>query len=793
LSVESSASGSLSPSNGLNVERSGPPRAVFLSYAREDTDAARRIAEALRSQGVEVWFDRAELRGGEAWDAKIKQQIRECALFMAVVSAHTQERTEGYFRREWKLAVERTADMAAGTVFLVPVVIDDTPEVRAVAPEEFMRVQWTRLAGALPTPDFVAQVKSLLGDGRRRPSLAPMDANLTAAPMGTQPPMTSLSRLAPKLPHSAEAPSPHKSSSKTGLWIALVVALLAGGVGAYFFRSSPEPTPSKPIAAKKSGPVPVTPAAVIDKSIAVLPFDNLSTDKENGYFADGVHEDVLTILQNVRELRVISRTSVLQYRATTKTIPQIAQELGVTYVLEGSVRRAGNKVRVTGQLIKAGKEEHVWAKSYDRDLTDIFTIQSELATEIAGALQAVLSPAEKKLLERPLTTNAAAYDLYLKAINAPGDALMEQLTKASSLLQSAVELDPRFAQAWGRLALTLLKIESRRNDPTGARVERAQRAIDTMERLTPDDPQALLQLAAFYSDSHRVDFARAEKYLGRAAQVLPGNGEVARLLGDVDKRHRRFAEVYGRYRRAYELDRQSPEIRSSLILWLVYIRRYDEAEAIARDAPAELAGFLATRLAYFKSGSTREVEAWFAANPDAMKSLRLTWAWDIGAAADYLRLGEELKRELAADSLSNSAEVQMTIARTALGQSAVAREEAEKYVADHKSSGPSRLLAINLALLGEKQAAVKTIDAYLATASERGVDIDTSSTPHGRATVLAWAGEKEKAIAEIARLLNVPTAMNVHWIRHNLYFQPLQGDPRFEALLNDPKNNQPLF
>ena len=140
----------------------GESKAVFLSYAREDADAARRLAEALRSHGVEVWFDESELRGAEAWDAKIKKQIRECALFIAVISAHTQARREGYFRREWKLAVERTHDMAADVPFLTPVVVDETRESEARVPDEFLRVQWTRLPGALPTPQFVGQIRRLL-------------------------------------------------------------------------------------------------------------------------------------------------------------------------------------------------------------------------------------------------------------------------------------------------------------------------------------------------------------------------------------------------------------------------------------------------------------------------------------------------------------------------------------------------------------------------------------------------------------------------------------------------------
>src|SRR5471032_3270496 len=149
------------------MSEASPTRGVFLSYAREDTEAARRIADALRGFGVEVWFDQSELRGGDAWDAKIKKQIRECALFLPLISTRTQERHEGYFRREWKLGVSRTHDMAAGMAFLVPVVIDDTPEKGADVPEEFMHVQWTRLLGALPTPQFVEQVKRLLDAPRK--------------------------------------------------------------------------------------------------------------------------------------------------------------------------------------------------------------------------------------------------------------------------------------------------------------------------------------------------------------------------------------------------------------------------------------------------------------------------------------------------------------------------------------------------------------------------------------------------------------------------------------------------
>ena len=372
--------------------------AVFLSYAREDTDAAKRIAEALRSSGVEVWFDQSELRGGDTWDAKIRKQINDCALFLPIVSQHTQERGKGYFRLEWRLAVEQTHLMAEGMAFLAPVVIDDTPESGALVPPEFMRVQWTRLPGALPSPQFVGQVKRLLEAPKKSGGPSSREA-ASAAPTSPAP------------------SSPRKPAVPGWTWGVAAAVIVTVVAGILLLRPTPPPAAPKSVVEAK----PATPAAAVsaapkvsDKSIAVLPFTNMSEDKDTGFFADGVHEDLLTNLAVVAELKVISRTSVLQYRGTTKTMRQIGQELGVAYLLEGSVRRAGSKVRVTGQLIDTRNDEHVWAKSYDRDLTDIFAIQSAIAQEIATALSAAISPQTKKFLERRPTENSVAYDFYLK-------------------------------------------------------------------------------------------------------------------------------------------------------------------------------------------------------------------------------------------------------------------------------------------------------------------------------------------------------------------------------------------
>ncbi len=320
---------------------SEPGKAVFLSYASQDAEAAKRIADALRAFGIEVWLDQAELRGGDAWDASIRRQIRECTLFVPIISANTQGRREGYFRREWNLAVERILDMAHGTPFLVPVVVDDTSEARALVPEQFLRVQWTRLPRGVADEKFVGQVKRLLA-----PAAEPETALRSRAAAAS-------GRRGPRW-----------------IWAVAALAVAGGGIGLWSAR-------------RGAGELQVN-----DRAIAVLPFINLSDDRENTHFADGVHEDILTNLAGERRLRVVSRTSVMQYRDSKLTVREIAGNLNAAYILEGSVRGRGSKVRVTVQLIDARTDGHTWAQTYDRDPSDIFTTQTELASEIAGELRA---------------------------------------------------------------------------------------------------------------------------------------------------------------------------------------------------------------------------------------------------------------------------------------------------------------------------------------------------------------------------------------------------------------------
>ena len=786
------------------------PGGVFLSYAREDTDAARRIAEAMRAFGVDAWFDQSELRGGDAWDAKIKRQIRECALFMPIVSAATQARGEGYFRREWKMAVERTHDMAASRTFIVPVVIDDTPEAGAEAPEEFMRVQWTRLEHGAPTPEFIAQIKRLL-DHPRKPSLKP---DLPRPP--TLPPeFRQAARKAEDRGLVTEAGRAGRKSGIPGwIWAVAVVVLIAVGAGVMFLRQ-PEAPVAPPVATTPSlsPSTPPPSAATADKSIAVLPFTNMSEEKDaNAFFADGMHEDILTNLAYIRDVRVVSRTSVMQYRNTTKPISEIARELKVAYVLEGSVRRAGNKVRVTGQLIRAATDEHLWAKSYDRDLTDIFSIQGELAQSIAGALQAVIAPETKALLDRRPTENPAAYDSYLKARQLLDVGGLTDEEVIIGLLEKAVALDPDFAAAWSMLAGRHAFAYFNR-DKSAARLAQAKSAIDTAARLAPSDPRVIEAMGDYYYYGFR-DYRRANEQYQQLARLRPNDSSVFASLCYIARREGRFPEAVAHLRRAVQLEPDSASFAGELTSTLRDCRKYDEALAVGREYlkrhPDNLfINALVAQIDYLRNGNADAMRGFARRTVSAEDQprflyLQLILARNQGDWAEAIRLDREqryfdsdtdtprwMQDVLAAATFGEAGDMAAARARAVEVMPVMKAELARQPLSPHLWAS----LSLGHALLGEKAEALRC------GAKAREVLPESRDALQGPiisslcASALAWAGEKDAALGEFERLLQVPYGVNAVFERGmNLgSWQPLRGDPRFKALLNDPKNNAPLF
>jgi TolB-like protein len=328
-----------------------PTHAVFLSYASEDADSARRICDALRAAGIEVWLDRSELRGGDAWDAAIRSQIRTCFLFIPLISASSRARAEGYFRLEWKLAVDRSHQMAADRAFLLPVVIDGTHEGDARVPEKFWEVQWTRLPRGETPPAFINRVQRLLspasphspsadpvGASRGRRSDASRNTDAAPAPAPAPPPATA---PAPELTR------PRLSSrARVGLLVVGLAVIL--GIGYWSidrFRAAPPPS---------AAPTPrVTAAPMSEQSIAILPFIDMSEKKDQEYFSDGISEELIDLVTRGTSLRVPARTSSFFFKGKQVTIAEIAKALAVTHVLEGSIRKSGNTIRVTVQLIRA--------------------------------------------------------------------------------------------------------------------------------------------------------------------------------------------------------------------------------------------------------------------------------------------------------------------------------------------------------------------------------------------------------------------------------------------------------
>jgi TolB-like protein/Tfp pilus assembly protein PilF len=535
-----------------------PSRAVFLSYASQDVRAAQRICDALRAAGVEVWLDKSELRGGDAWDRQIRERIRDCRLFIAVISAHTEARDEGYFRREWKLAVDRTRDMAENKAFIVPVVIDNTPERGAAVPDRFHEVQWARLRAGRAGAEFVAHIMQLLPSEPASAALRP--AAIPAA-------------VAPVVPPRGEV--------RLLKLATLAIAVLVAGLLAWVLVAKPWRSTHTPAQQAMSDPATsvASPAGAVEQSIAVLPFINMSADTAQDYFADGLAEELLDLLAKTPGLQVIARTSSFAFKGKSDDIPTIAAKLKVANILEGSVRKSGNRLRVTAQLIRAGTNDHLWSDTFERELNDVFKVQDEIAGEVVAALKIHLLPAQQQSLRRePRTTNLQAYDLYLqgKENYNRGDAVGYQ--RAVTALRGATSLDPQYAAAYATLALAEYWAED--GEPTSGYPGYA-RALAAAEKAVELAPQEAAGYTArgFLRTIIRFDFTGGRADLARAVALHPGDADAwhrsAVLLGVVGD----LPAAIDSEQRAVALDPLSAEICMRLGFFYAAAGRTAEARA----------------------------------------------------------------------------------------------------------------------------------------------------------------------------------------------------------------------
>jgi serine/threonine-protein kinase len=549
------------------------------------------------------------------------------------------------------------------------------------------------------------------------------------------------------------------------------------------------------------------PASIPEKSVAVLPFENLSTNQENAFFADGVQDEILTNLAKVADLKVISRTSVMQYKdVATRNLREIAEQLGVAHVLEGSVQRAGNRVRVTAQLIDARSDTHLWAERYDRDLADVFAIQSEIAKKIADQLQAKISLSEKAAIEKASTTDLLAYDLYLRAQELFADTsdpihAREKLPQAAQLLDEAVTRDPHFLQAWCLLSRVHGAAYFRGHDHTPARLGLAKAALEAAMRLEPEAGEVHLAVAVYYYNGFR-DYQRARGELAIARQTLPNNADVFQYTGLIDRREGHWEEATHNMERALELDPRNFFKLQQLTYNYQRQRRYADQARIYDRALTIVPGDPATRIlralialdwrADIKPFQTT-LATLLAENPSLPLNIDTllyapcdrTAAMATVALANYPREGvvntgvnyphaywEGVVARLQGDS--SKARIAFT----------VARKEVEKTVEKQPDFAAAlSLLGMIDAGLERKQDALHEGQRACELLPVSKDAIDGCALAINLAQIYTWTGEKDRAIEQIAAVESVPNTLSYGLLKLHPYWDPLRGDPRFEKIV----------
>jgi TolB-like protein/Tfp pilus assembly protein PilF len=546
----------------------------------------------------------------------------------------------------------------------------------------------------------------------------------------------------------------------------------------------------------------------IDKSIAVLPFENFSDDKENAYFADGIQDDILTNLSKIGDLKVISRTSVMPYRGKEKNVREIAQALGVSSILEGSVRKSGNRVRVNVQLIDALNDEHIWSDVYDRDLTDVFAIQTDLAKKIAEELQAKLSPSEKEQMTRKPTENGEAYLAFVQAHNFHREVEdLPKLKQAEQLYDRALQLDPNFALA----AASYSRLESwiyHTYDPTAERRDKSRALANRALQLQPDLPEVHLALgfSIYYVER---DYDRALAELALAQKGLPNEAEVYLAIGAIQRRQGKWDESDANLEKAVSLSPNETWPMQNLALNYQMERRFDDGNKLI-DRALKLAPH-SFSLWEIKAQLEISEKGTFEIAERGLKALQNREMTDadrihvIRAVAQTRLLQRRYKEALDLinsikdESLANDTEGLMSkdgvigIAKKATGDGAGAREaflKAKELAQKWRDEAPNEAkrhlpLSEALAWLGEKDAAIAEATRATELIPESKDAFDGPVCTQTLAEVYTIVGEPEKAIALLDGLLTRRTQVTLVNVKINPIWDPLRNDPRFAAMMKN--------
>ena len=611
----------------------------------------------------------------------------------------------------------------------------------------------------------------------------------------------------------AEDVSPTESIMKhTGhklIGVTVVLAVIAASLLAYqFLRSKSAATTTPSITSAPTSTPASTP--ISEKSIAVLPFENLSDDKQNAFFTDGVQDEILTDLAKIADLKVISRTSVMQYKSgTPRNLREIAQQLGVAHLLEGSVQRAGGKVRVNAQLIDARTDVHQWAQSFDRDIADVFAIQSEIAKAIADQLQAKLSPSEKTAIERPPTSDVTAFDLYSRAktlllsLSFTVQA-KPNLLQAVDLLDQALAHDPQFFLAYCQLAYGHANLYFQNLDRTPDRRAQAEAAVQAAFRLRPDAGEAHLARAEnFYRVD--LDYSAALKELDTARRTLPNDPHVFELTGYIRRRQGQHNEGLQNMQRALELDPRNFFTLQQIALSYQMLRRYPEEVAPLERALAINPSDTDTKVGRalvdldWKADTRplhQTIESLRAENADAIRSVADSWLICALAERDA-RAAESAVVALGENMFPNDAVLldhdfcEGLIARMTNDQSkahasfSAARSRQEKVMQAQADFGPAFcVLGLIDAGLGRKDQALSEGRRAIELLPVAKDSINGAHMIEYFAIIAAWVGDKDLACEQLAKAVPLPGTLSYGQLKLLPYWDPLRGDPRFEKIVS---------
>jgi TolB-like protein len=620
--------------------------------------------------------------------------------------------------------------------------------------------------------------------------------------------------LTPEGIKRTEAADAARQHSRGGVWIAVVVVAATLSLGLFLLGRYSAGRATPQVTETPTAPNP-------QKSIAVLPFENLSEEKANAFFADGVQDEILTALSKIADLKVISRSSVMHYRSGLERNPRkIGEELGVAHVLEGSVQRSGNRIRVNAQLIDARNDTHLWAQTYDRDLSDVFAIQSEIAKTIADQLQAKLSPQEKSAIQRPPTSDIAAFDLYTRARNlwltAWGSSTgKDDLLQAADLLNQAVARDPSFFDAWCQLAVTEVTIYFLDWDHTPVRLTKAEVAVQTAARLRPDAGETHLALGRLRYFGY-LDYKGALAELELARRSIPNDPWVVLLKGYIERRQGRWDESIRDQQRGTELDPRNTLALQQLATTYEAMRRYADAKAVLARALAFDPNDAITR-AYHAfvdfewKADTRPLQQVIASiratNAAAVPTIATFWLLCALAERDAVAARDALMAS-GANPINGISEnihfsqpfMEGLIARSmhdeekARAAFTTARTQQEKTIQAQADYAPAVcMLGLIDAALGQKEEALRE--------GQRAVDLlPLEKDAFGGMEIVkyfsvtaAWAGNKDLACRQLVIATSQPSALSYGQLKLLPFWDALHSDPRFEKIVASlaPKDANP--